>query len=69
MLITYVLLAKRRITARVVVIAHHVVFFTILPVPASRRPNHRASARGYANAVYSQNMQPSLPHSRQQHLL
>ena len=57
---TYVL-AKRRITARVVAIAHHVVFFTILPAPASRRPNHRASARGYANAVYSQNMQPSLP--------
>ena len=39
-------------------------FFTILPAPASRRPNHRASARGYANAVYSLNMQPTLPHSR-----
>ena len=38
-----------------------------LPASASRRPNPQASARGYANAVYSMNMQPSLPF--QQHLL
>ena len=34
---TYVLLAKRRITAGVVAIAHHAVFFTILPAPASKK--------------------------------
>ena len=58
---TYVLHLKRRITASVVAIAHHAVFHTVIHAPASRRPNPQASARGYANAVYSQNMQPSLP--------
>ena len=58
---TYVLHVKRRITARVVAIARHAVFFAILPAPASRRPNPQASARGYANAVCSRNMHTFFP--------
>ena len=38
---------------------------SFLPSPASRRLTPQASVRGYADAVYSKNMQPSLPHNPQ----
>ena len=50
-------------------LVHHADFFIIVYATDRRRPNSQVFARGYAIAVFSQKIPPTLPHSRQQHLL